>query len=459
MYATYLIPSHSVKSFLGKLDSLARKAKKLGIGSVIYTHCQTLSRLHPDHKRAKEGEVITLEAYTVTGEAPRLNGWEFVATLQHETTQDGKIINLIHSHTDHCLPVEYRTATPDDCDHCHTRRRRNDTFVVRHEDGTHKQVGRQCLKDFLGYNKSPNAIADFATSLAKFFEEAGSYGEESFGGGGGYEEIAFALDTFLARVAVCIDENGWVSRGKAREDDEAGNPGTIATADYVWSNLIAKTPKERKAWDLPTPIAATFDEVKESLVWLAKQDGTNSDYIYNCQTIVQLDHVTFKTAGYLASVLSSYRRANARQLYNEVVSAKGNDHVGTIGKREEFLLTLIAIFPVEGYYGTSYIHKFADRDGNAVTWFASNPEAVPCSIAHPHSVIKGVDGYGEGYRTDMVKGATYRVHATVKEHGDYKGQAQTKVTRITVKPIALKPKRRRKTKAKAKAKQGTLELV
>ncbi len=456
MYATYFIPTHNVESFKAKIASLTPKAEKLGTGSATYTHCKTLHRPHPDRKRAKDGEVITLEAYTVQGEAPRLNGWEFVATLQHETTKDGEIINLIRSHTDYVIPTKYRTSGPDECNHCNTRRRRNDTFVDRHENGVFQQVGRQCLKAFLGYNKSPNAIANFATSLSKFFEELGGY-EERDCYGGGREEIAFALDTFLARVAVCIDENGWVSRGKAREDAESGNHSTVATADHVWSNLTSKTAKESKVWALPAPTAATFDEVKEALAWLAKQDDTDNDYIYNCQTIVKLGCVTWKTAGYLASVLSSYRRAHARKLYNEVISAKGNDHIGTVGKREEFLLTLIAIFPVDGIYGTSFIHKFADHNGNAVTWFASNPEAVPCSIAHPHHVIKGVDGYGEGYKTDMVKGATYRVHATVKEHGDYKDQAQTKVTRVTVKPIALKPKRRRRRKAKAKTKQ--LELV
>ncbi len=426
MYATYLIPGQNASGVKAKLDKLARKAARLGVGAIFYTLAKTFSVPLPDEERPAAGEVLTIEALTIRGDAPVLEGWAFVATLQHETTDDGKIVTILRTVDDTInLPKKYRTATPDDCDHCNTRRQRNDTFVVLNvETGEFKQVGRQCLKDFLGH-KNPHAIAQYATVLAMLDDFLGcdEGGEGGYGGG----EIVLDLRTYLAKTVLAIELHGWTSRTKAKEKE------LFATADYVWNHMTTKR-HDTQRHPLRELTEETYQEVDEALEWLAGKDAAG-DYIYNCQTIAELGAVKHRTAGYAASIVSSHRRATDRKLYNEILKAEGTEYVGTIGKRQELLLTLLAVYKTEGYYGVTFIHKFADVDGNAVTWFASNPDVVPEGAAH-EATYNG--------KAQMTKGATYRVKATPKKHDEYNGQPQTVVARVAVQPLAKALKKRRK---------------
>lgn len=436
MFATYFIPQENAPRLRKKLDALARKAVKLGCAAIIYTMVKTFTRPHGDSERAAEGEVIIFEALTIKGEAPGLNGWTFAATLDHVVLPSGEGVNLLRSHSEDALPERFRTATPDNCDHCGTNRRRKATFVVRNEAGEWKQVGRQCLKDFLGYHKDPGAIARYAALLLSLDVLMES---ESGGEGGGYVESTYDLRTFLAWTVQRIEDEGWMSRSKARELEEEEGRAITPTADAVLCYLSAKTEEERKRWKIPPPTDKSYEEVDEALAWLEEQDSVGNDYIHNCQVISELGCVTWRMAGYAASIVSSHRRAKNRQLRREILVADGTAHIGTEGKRGEFCLTLLAVIDCESFYGTSYLHKFADPDGNAVTWFASNPAVVP----------EGAAGHGNGGwgKARMVNSASYRVKATVKEHGDYQGQPQTQVTRVAVQPLT-KPKKKRKARKK-----------
>jgi hypothetical protein len=443
MFATYFVPQENVPSLLKKLDALAKKAKKLGCSPVTYETVKTFSAPHPDPKRAVEGEIVVYEAVTVKGEAPSLSGWTFAATLDHVTLPDGKSTTLIRSHGEESLPERFRTATPEHCDHCGTSRRRNSTFVVRGESGEWQQVGRQCLKDFLGYHRDPGALARYASALL----DLDLLMAEAYEGGGDGTYVAYDLGTFLALALSSIEDCGWLSRSKAREMVASGGTSATPTADAVWHYLDSQSGTDRDKWRIPKPPEAIHAEVKEALEWLADQDSSDNDYIYNCQVIAELGCVTFRTAGYAASIVSSHRRAKDRQLRREVLTANGTAHVGTVGKREEFCLTLLSVVGIEGYYGVTYLHKFMDPEGNQVVWFASNPLVV----SEPHDLTDFLENPKEALMIPqkMVVGASYRVKATVKEHGDYEGQAQTKVARLAVQPLS-KPKKKRKSRKKAK---------
>lgn len=460
MYATYFIPRENEAGFKTKLDKLAKRATKLGLVAITYVALKTLplertryrTIMTEHHGPQQKAYKVTLEhvAYTVKGEAPTLAGWEFVGTIEHEHG-----VNILRTITDEAVPERFRTASPKHCDHCGLVRNRTDTFIVRHvETGEYKQVGRSCLKDFLG-NKSPGEIAAYATALLDFLESMNSDREESEGcsGGSGGGIETFELAAFLAVTAAAIVEHGWTSRTKAKELF-----GVEATADTVLGHFFdladpRLTAEQRKDRLIPgATTSANAQLAKEAIEWAKGLDATGNDYVYNLQAIVELGYVTSRTAGYAASIVSGYFRETERALRKDVLKADGTEHVGTVGKREELLLTLIAVFYTEGYYGTTAIHKFADPDGNAVTWFASNDEAVLLSEAYPDPCPESPYHYipGEERKVTMAKGATYRVKATVKDHGEYKGQAQTTVTRLTVLPVAKKPKKSRKKKVSKK---------
>jgi hypothetical protein len=80
-----------------------------------------------------------------------------------------------------------------------------------------------------------------------------------------------------------------------------------------------------------------------------------------------------------------------------------SQHIGTVGKREVFTLTIQWVKYFEGAFGATYIHGLKDAAGNVV-------------------IYKGSKCLGE-------KGATLTVKATVKEHGERDGVKQTIISR------------------------------
>lgn len=85
------------------------------------------------------------------------------------------------------------------------------------------------------------------------------------------------------------------------------------------------------------------------------------------------------------------------------VDRGSSKHIGEVGKRQDFALTIQRIPEYEGQFGLTYIHLMKDAGGNVV-------------------VYKGGTRLGEPGEAVMVK-------ATVKEHGERDGVAQTVISR------------------------------
>ena len=82
-------------------------------------------------------------------------------------------------------------------------------------------------------------------------------------------------------------------------------------------------------------------------------------------------------------------------------SQEGSRHIGAIGERRVFDLTVGKVIEIEGQYGTSYLHLCTDADGNVV-------------------IYKGTNRFDPG---------PLRVKATVKAHEDREGIRQTRIAR------------------------------
>jgi hypothetical protein len=331
----------------------------------------------------------------VTGMAPKLAGWTFVATLQHE--EGGTILRTVPTVE---LPEgalkPYRKALPQ-CDHCKAKRRRNDTFVVRHDDGTIKQVGRNCLADFTGC-KSPQTIA----AMAQFLATASGLAEEFEGWSEGKGEIIENAVDYLAFVAMAIRTSGWMSRTKAREQDEFGQQ---ATANVAWG-MMHPSPNQK----LILPTEADNALAAKALAWTdaklteGADTDTLSDYEHNLHVAVSGGVVSFRLAGILASLVPYYERAVGAELAkNKAVSA---GWVGTVGKRETFKLTLVQVFSRESDWGVQHIHKFLTDEGAVVIWKTTSDKYEP---------------------------GVYEVKGTVKAHDEFRGAPQTTITRCALK--------------------------
>lgn len=339
--------------------------------------------------------------FAINGETPKIAGYNFIATLQHE--EHGNIIRSIPVLRKDGEEVElpdltsFRHADPE-CEQCGLRRHRKDTYLVWNQDeGSIMQVGSNCLGDFLGA-ADPQRYASYAEYLRDFFIGLEDDGEERYYGES--IEAAFGMEEFLASTARMIRANGWTPASKAWD----GQP-TSAEAWYNLENYGKKDRQGHRLWiDIEDQDNKLADEV---LAWvrdenMGKTDDEMNDYEWNLVTAMRSEGVTFRTKGIVASAVSAFSRAKERELRlaKQRETAANSNHVGTVGERENFTLTLVKTIWVENRYASRYdddqtkpLYIFNDAEGNEVKWFASSDQ-------------------------NFEQGETYTLKATVKAHDD-----------------------------------------
>lgn len=400
------------------IKKLNKRARRLGLPEISFSAGDDPVRVEEKkrivgHEPDVDGVIRPVEVVvarveyfpvTVTGADPHYAGWRLIAVLQLVTVEDGEPIQLVRNVPGFEVPEKYRTVQAK-CEHCGFSRRRTETFVVQHDDGEYRQVGRQCLGDFLGH-KGPHTLA----AAAEFWAEIEGLCGGDDGGFGG----AAATDTvigFLAQVAAVIRVDGWLSRSAAREEGRLG----AATADQALAILHPIAGYEPEPEYDVTPVDAQLAE--QTLEWAQHNDGV-SDYEWNLKVACNAPRGVLlpRTEGIVASAIAAWRRlqerderAKERAKRPAVVS----EHFGTVGKRAVYDLRVIGMTDIEGQWGATVLVRFLDRDGNQATWFSSN-------------------GARDNEYEHLRIGTTYKVKATVKKHDVYKDTKQTVLTRCAI---------------------------
>lgn len=422
----YSIPEENLATLQAAIAKLNKRAAKLEVTGITLT-----VGAHKDVGYMEGGrspKPTETPAYfvryfevTVAGEKIHLDGWSFVATIAHLSDDSGAPVNIVKSVPGSGdLPLSFRTASNLNCDHCNKSiSTRKETFALRHEDGTWKQIGRSCLQDFLG-GKSAQAVAFQLEALLTALDEA----EHASEGSGGSSSNRMGLETFLQVVAACIRVDGWLSRGKARDMDLAATadnalfilfppmPGTQAHADWK----VFKAGREITDEDRAT-VEKTLAYVRETIG--AKE--SRSDYEHNLVVSCSQVGIEHKLAGIAASAVSCYLKAMEADRLRSIELARVGDskHVGTIGTRDIFEAQCVKKIELETQFGRSVLHRFVDASGNALVWFASSGE--------------------------LETGNHYVFKATPGKHDIRDGVKQTVLKRLTV----LEPEEATKERAKA----------
>ena len=380
----FLIPDVNLKKFEAACLKLSRKAVKIGCEEIkpfVFGHTmQTLldGRLHRVY------EVL----FTV--EAPKVNGYTFVAHLDH-SNETGNIIRMVPNTIDN-LPEHFRTCAPA-CQHCNINRRRRDTFVLRCDaDSSFKQVGTTCLKDFFGHD--PMKMARMAELLGYAHEAARS--AEHFSEGGMTDLRWLSVSHFCELTASAIREFGWVSGKAAYENPALTSTKNIALNRYLLDGYI------------PTEEDKTL--AANALAWAQalSDKEEKSDYEHNILVIAEAEVMEFRSMGLAASIVGMYVRHCAKEAERaEKARAQANStFVGTVGEKiKNIPVTIVGVSSTQGNYGTSFIYRMLTDDGNVMTWFASNSLGVV-----------------EGAKMTLVSG-------TVKAHQTYRDVSQTVLTR------------------------------
>lgn len=428
---TYLIPSNNLHPLREGIAKLNKRCRKLGVPEITCSAQVDHVRIgvardgkrvgwYTEEQFAKcsggivdTGERREWYAVEVSGQSPVISGWTFVATLEPLSLEDGSVENLVSNLPGEKCPVEFRGAIGR-CDHCNAARRRKETFVVRSGD-EYKCVGRQCLKDFLGYHADPHTLASVAETLASLTTLCESAGDvEGFGGGSG--EPTWSIEAFLTLTAAAIAKRGWLSKGAARDRDDLQN----ATANIVLDVLTPPSPtapyEVRAAWKelvaQLTPTEQSKATAEASIQWaLDLNPREDEDYLANVKLIARHGLVTRKTSGVAASIVPAYLRAVEEEVKRtQRAQLPPSNHVGTVGQREKgpVKVRCVGLTSHTGAFGTTGIHKLVDEAGNDLTWFAS----------------EGAEWIAQGNEA--------HISYTVKKHDEFRGRKQTVVTRVTV---------------------------
>lgn len=389
-----------------RLDELARRAVKLGLTPPKLE----ITGYFDEQVELANGATTTRRRarVTVTGETPKLAGWTLLGVLSHESGTP--FILPVPGQT---VPREFWEATPDRCDHCQRAILRKETFILRHDDGRHNIVGRNCLRDFLGHI-DPEVLLNRANYWWTLADDLGNTDWDDFDLGGSGPKVYF-LEEYLTCVSLAIRYYGWLSKSAA---SALGDFGPAPTATVAWGILFDKRRiLGRHEQVLAKVEAEDVQKAKQAIAWAAEIDpDTANEYYFNLrQLAISADGgFPFRLSGIAASMINAYHRHLEAEIKRQQLAAAtaNSQPVGQVkDKLAGIRATLLNVYTVEGYYGPLHIHKFLSAEGNVFVWKTTSVDLS--------------DNRGE----------SLLLSGTVKAHSEYKGEQQTELIRCKVKIV------------------------
>lgn len=388
-----------------KLTKLAKKAKRYGAEGVEWTVSEPFERVEVRYEwdGSKRKVRRTYVNFKITGPAPRVGPYTFLARIEH--TKAGNLVDLVPGQE---LPdLRFRTAAAH-CDHCHTARDRKETFLVRHEDGTLVQLGRSCLRDYLGTDNPAHIAWRFQWER----EARGALADEEQEGRGG--KLLFSSSEVIALTLAAVRIWGWCSKGQAQNDERL-----TATIGYVEAVLNKETEgrsgrptEERKRLEAEVR-PEDSEEAERIRAWASAGGAGSGDYAHNLAILCAQDEIEPKRASFVASAVAAKARADESELRRtrELEKNKDSQWLGTEGERlRDLLVTFESQRTFAGGFGNTYLMKFRDEAGNIVSWFSS-----VCFSVRP--------------------GEQMKLTGTVKSHNEFKGVRETVLSRCKIEEL------------------------
>jgi len=389
------IPEYNMGAFETTLGKLQRRALKLGCGELGYKvlgeEIQVIKSVNDDSEfdeRKHARKIIKVEVF---GDAPQLAGWKFIAKINH----DPRIGNIIAVLPGQDLPVMYRDSDLYNCDHCHKRLFRRDTFVVLSaETGEYKQVGRHCLRDFLGH-QSPEAVARYFEYFEAMFSMSEDFEEHGFGGGHG--TIYDSLLSMLTVAAAVIRTYGWASKKQERESDSV-----LSTSARVSSELYDRL-RSKKAERLEI-LDDDRTSARAAMEWFRVQNDKD-DFFYNARLLAEAEWAKPQHVGIASAMMWIYLRTQQKAK----AGSKSYEYLGAPGQRLEIgeVELLSKYGPIDSQFGPSYVYRFSTGK-SLLVWFTG--KVLKAEIGDKLSILK----------------------ATVREHKEYHSQKETVISRTTL---------------------------
>lgn len=438
----FTVYAHNADEVVKRLERIAKKAAKYNVEFSFERgeeHPQRVNVYRYDEANHCEyiDEALCFNVAAVDFEVNcdsliKQDGWTVLAHIEHG--DNGNIVTSIGG-------AEIDNAwytSPARCDHCNTNRKRAITFMVKRDDGTVRQVGRSCLREYTGI--------DPATALM-WAEVRDLFPQDFFVRESEFNEMrsmsVYDVELILAYAVDAIKANGYC---KASDRDSTRDQVCKLLREYAIPSEESKAKaKQIIAWLIEDGTKAIevekkVDELYDKAMFGA--DGFPADEeaakeFYrvrdvadrnkfgnlerDCYALVKSGWAKQKHIGRLVYMPVAYDKAMERKAREEAraagkaAEAERSSYVGKVGERITFeIASAVCVSSWDTDYGRTYLQKFTDKNGNVFIWKSSN-------FVIPDYEV-GVIYSGKVEKLVSLKG-------TVKEHSEYDGLKQTVLTR------------------------------
>lgn len=391
-------------AFEREIGRLNKRAGKVGIAPIAYCNLGrktvtqtrvTVISLDGESREELNRVPVEVSEYAVTLPDMSEYKWTLCATITR--LEDGSI--FVDPYVKGFDIKAWANADPCLCQHCKTVRRRNLSYVVRHnEDGRVLQVGRNCFADYVGH--AGLLKLEFMSLVVSVLR----CGDDDIWDGGP-EGGTRRMQVVPCRVVIAIAEalaehNGWHYNQK----DDEGNivaEGTHRQAAR-FTGLGIEMPDWLKAKLLDPAHMAKADAI---IARLQSFDApADDDFALSLAYCSNFEVVPDKKAGMVAYA-GQFLRNYDRKLEAEARKAT-RQHIGTVGTRLTLVLKCTRVTSFDSQFGTVYFNNFEDAQGNMVLW-------------------KTGTFTGE-------EGKEYTVKATIKAHSEWRDGKQTEISRAKI---------------------------
>lgn len=398
-----MIGTESIEAVKETFQKFLKKAEKFGLGSnfSLSFEDKRIFTVYPDDLSIDEKKYYEVIDAVMVYETLKYKDWDFVGTISN----DNHSINVILKNPimdDVTIPDRFYTNDAQLCEHCNISRYRKETFIVHNfVTNEFKQVGRSCLKEFMGIEiTSVMNVYDKFLELEKQIRSL-LYDEDREVSFRNNAAEQFSVQNIMQRAVAMFRLHGYVS---SKEQQQEG--GGMSNKSKIISDINNTNPEYFfvKPHELTDEIAIEATNILNYFKdeFIKNPSAYSSDFWKNVNTIINDDFLTYREIGFIACLPVMYTKSLASKIKGEKSA-----FVGNIGDKLNMQITYKRSYFVETAYGAMEIVNMQDSKGNIIVW--------KTSTNHSMEVDK-----------------SYNVKFTVKDQTTYKDIKQTIVTRLKV---------------------------